>query len=181
MKPHGALYNQAARDPALASAIARAVASLDPGLVLVGLAGSALIEAAADAGLPAAAEAFADRAYLADGSLAPRHLAGALIHDLAIVARRADPHRPGRPRAQSRRGSDVPVRADTLCIHGDTPGAPELARDRARRARGGRGPRGGTWDVSLRGNSRSRAALGTVDRNRNCDNSLHDLTWQQSA
>ena len=77
VKPHGALYNQAARDPALASAIARAVASLDPRLVLVGLAGSALDRRPrADAGLPVAAEAFADRAYLADGSLAPRHLRG---------------------------------------------------------------------------------------------------------
>ena len=128
VKPHGALYNQGATDPALASAIARAVASLDPRLVLVGPAGSALIQAATDAGLPTAAEAFADRAYLSDGSLAPRHLAGALIHDVDIVARRAIRIvRDGRvPTLDADR--DVPVRADTLCIHGDTPGAPELAR-----------------------------------------------------
>ena len=128
VKPHGALYNQAARDPALASAIARAVASLDPSLVLVGLAGSSMIEAATDAGLSSAAEAFADRAYLADGSLAPRHVAGALIHDAALVARRAiGIVRDGHVRSLD---SDrtVPVRADTLCIHGDTPGAAELAR-----------------------------------------------------
>lgn len=128
VKPHGALYNGAARNPALASAIARAVASLDPSLVLVGLAGSALIEAAAEAGLPSAAEAFADRAYLADGSLAPRHLAGAVIHDAALVGRRAiGIVRDGRVRSlESDR--DIPVRADTLCIHGDTPGAAALAR-----------------------------------------------------
>jgi UPF0271 protein len=128
VKPHGALYTQAARDPALASAIARAVASLDNRLVLVGLAGWSLIQAAADAGLPSAAEAFADRAYLADGSLAPRHLPGAVIQDGDTVARRAvriirDHH--VRSLDTDR---DIPVRADTLCIHGDTPGAPELAR-----------------------------------------------------
>jgi 5-oxoprolinase (ATP-hydrolysing) subunit A len=128
VKPHGALYNQGATDPALASAIARAVASIDPRLVLVGPAGSALIQAATDAGLPTAAEAFADRAYLSDGSLAPRHLAGALIHDVDIVARRAIRIvRDGRVRSLDA-DRDVLVRADTLCIHGDTPGAPELAR-----------------------------------------------------
>jgi UPF0271 protein len=128
VKPHGALYNRAATDPDLASAIARAVASLDPRLVLVGLAGSSLMKAAAEAGLPGAAEAFADRAYLADGSLAPRHLPGAVIHDVDLVARRAiaivrDGHVPS-----LESDSDVPVRADTLCIHSDTPRAAELAR-----------------------------------------------------
>jgi UPF0271 protein len=127
VKPHGALYNAAARDRALARAIARAVASLDPGLVLVGLAGSSLIDAAAEAGLPGAAEAFADRAYRADGSLAPRHLAGAVIHDAGLVARRAvGIVRDGRVRSLES-DCEIPVRADTLCIHGDTPGAAELA------------------------------------------------------
>jgi 5-oxoprolinase (ATP-hydrolysing) subunit A len=128
VKPHGALYNQAARDPALASAIARAIASLEPSLVLVGLAGSSLIEAAIDAKLPRAAEAFADRAYLADGSLAPRDLEGALIHDPALVARRAiGIVRDGHVRSLDS-DRDVPVHADTLCIHGDTRGVAELAR-----------------------------------------------------
>jgi 5-oxoprolinase (ATP-hydrolysing) subunit A len=128
VKPHGALYNQAARDPVTAAAIARAVASVDPGLVLVGLAGSSLIKAADDAGLSSAAEAFADRAYLADGSLAPRHLAGAVIQDADIVARRAlGIVRERRVRSLDAE-VDVPVRAETLCLHGDTPGAPALAR-----------------------------------------------------
>jgi 5-oxoprolinase (ATP-hydrolysing) subunit A len=128
VKPHGALYNQAAHDTALASAIARAVASLDPSLALVGLAGSTLIDAGAGAGLRVLAEAFADRAYLADGSLAPRCAPGAVIHDPALIAERAVRIvRDGRVRSLSGE-ADVPVRADTLCIHGDTPGAPVLAQ-----------------------------------------------------
>jgi UPF0271 protein len=128
VKPHGALYNQAAGDQRLASAIARAAASLHTPLMLVGLAGSALIQAGIDAGLRVVAEAFADRAYLADGSLAPRHMEGAIIHDPALVAGRAVRIvRDGC--VQSLDGKAlVPVRADTLCIHGDTPGAPSLAR-----------------------------------------------------
>jgi len=127
VKPHGALYNQAARDPALAAAIARAVVSLESGLMLVGLAGSALLQAGVDAGLPVAEEAFADRAYLADGTLAPRHLGGAVIRDADVVAARAlTIVREGRVRTLE--GADVSVRADTLCIHGDTPGAATLAR-----------------------------------------------------
>jgi UPF0271 protein len=128
VKPHGALYNQAARDGALASAIARGVASLDPRLRLVGLAGSALIHAGAAAGLPVVAEAFPDRAYLADGTLAPRHVQGAVIHDPAVVGQRALMMvREGVVRSLAG-DTDVPVRADTLCIHGDARGAPELAR-----------------------------------------------------
>jgi UPF0271 protein len=128
VKPHGALYNQAAGDQRLASAIARATASLQPRLILVGLAGSALIQAGIDAGLRVVAEAFADRAYLADGSLAPRHMEGAILHDPTLVGARAV----GIVREGCVPSLDgkalVPVRADTLCIHGDTPGAPSLAR-----------------------------------------------------
>ena len=128
VKPHGALYNQAARDPALAAAIARAVVSLESGLMLVALAGSALLQAGVDAGLPVAAEAFADRAYFADGTLAPRHLGGAVIRDVDVVAARAVTIvREGRVRTLDGE-ADVSVRADTLCIHGDTPGAATLAR-----------------------------------------------------
>jgi UPF0271 protein len=128
VKPHGALYNQAARDPALAAAIARAVASLEPRLMLVGLAGSAVLQAGRDAGLSVAAEAFADRAYLADGSLAPRHLEGAVLRDVAVMTARAlTIVRDGRVRSLDG-ATEVPVRAATLCIHGDTPGAATLAR-----------------------------------------------------
>ena len=127
VKAHGALYNQAARDPALASAIARAVRRLDAGLVFVGLAGSGMLDAARAVDLQVEAEAFADRAYLPDGSLAPRYQDGSVIHDAAVVAARAV--RIVRDACVTCLGdrSDIAVRADTLCIHGDTPGASALA------------------------------------------------------
>jgi UPF0271 protein len=127
VKPHGALYNMAARDRALADAIAEAVRSFDPALVLFGLAGSALIAAGESAGLRVASEVFADRAYEPDGSLAPRSRPGAVIHDPAAVAARAVAMvRDGVVHATD--GSRVRVRADTICVHGDTPGAAGLAR-----------------------------------------------------
>lgn len=126
VKAHGALYNLAAVTPPVAEAIARAVAAFSRELVLVGLAGSQLIAAGAAAGLRVAREAFADRTYEADGTLRPRALPDALILDparnlsqaLSIVQRR---------QALTLTGSPVPVAADTLCIHGDTPGAAERA------------------------------------------------------
>ena len=128
VKPHGALYNRAARDAALAAAVARAVAALDARLTLVGLAGSALMDAGAVGGLRVLSEAFADRAYLADGSLAPRSVEGALVYEPDLVADRAVRIvRDGRVRSLDGR-TDVLVRADTLCIHGDTPGAAHVAR-----------------------------------------------------
>jgi UPF0271 protein len=126
VKPHGALYNVAAVTPPLAEAIARAVASFSRELVLVGLAGSQLVAAGEAAGLRVAREAFADRGYAADGTLLPRGTPGALITDpeanlaqaLLIVAEGCAPG-PEQTR--------VPVAADTLCVHGDTPGAAERA------------------------------------------------------
>ena len=127
VKPHGALYNRAATDDALARAIAEAVAAFDPRLILVGLPGSAHQRAAAAAGLPFAREAFADRAYRPDGTLAPRGRPGTLISDPEEVARRAvRVATEGRVRTID--GGDLALAADTICIHGDTPGAPELAR-----------------------------------------------------
>ena len=127
VKPHGMLYNMAARDSTLADAIARAVRDFDPGLVLFGLAGSELIRAGEQAGLNTASEVFADRTYQADGSLTSRTEPGAMIHDaaaaLAQVRRMVT-----EGRVRSQQGGDVPVRADTLCIHGDEPGAVEFAR-----------------------------------------------------
>lgn len=126
VKPHGALYNQAARDPRLALAVARAVRAADPGLTLVGLAGSELCAAGREEGLRVAEEAFADRGYLAGGGLAPRGSVGALVTDPRLVAERALMMvRDGVVTAVD--GSRVVVRADTICLHGDTLGAPTLA------------------------------------------------------
>ncbi|MEZ5294355.1 MAG: 5-oxoprolinase subunit PxpA [Vicinamibacterales bacterium] len=126
VKAHGALYNMACRDEALADAIARAVVAFDPALVLFGLPGSALLQAGLEAGLPVAAEAFADRAYLADGSLAPRSLPGSVIHDVdAVVSRAVEMVVDQSVVAMD--GTRIRFEADTLCLHGDTPGAAALA------------------------------------------------------
>jgi 5-oxoprolinase (ATP-hydrolysing) subunit A len=127
VKAHGALYNAAARDPDLAIVVARAVARVSRSLVLVGLARSALVEAGRAAGLRTAGEAFADRAYEADGSLRSRRLPGAVHEDPAAVAAQAvSIVRDGRVIAYD--GSVLDVDADTICIHGDSPGAVEFAR-----------------------------------------------------
>jgi 5-oxoprolinase (ATP-hydrolysing) subunit A len=127
VKPHGALYNQAATDPALAAAIARAVGRFSRDLLLFGLASSEpMTSAAADAGLRFVPEAFADRAYRADGTLQPRGEPGALIIDPAVAAARAvEIATTGSAAAVD--GSRVTIRAQSLCCHGDTPGAVEIA------------------------------------------------------
>jgi 5-oxoprolinase (ATP-hydrolysing) subunit A len=127
VKPHGALYNRAARDRQVAETVARAVAEVDSGLRLVALAGSALIDAARESGLVAVAEGFADRRYAADGSLAPRSLPGAVIHDAAEAAEQALDI-VGRHEIVALGGAKIAVRVDTLCVHGDTPGAAAIAR-----------------------------------------------------
>lgn len=126
VKPHGALYNMAARTPALADAIARAVALVDPSLVLFGLAGSPMLAAAERCGLAAAAEGFADRSYEPDGSLTPRSLPGAVIDDVETVVSRAI-RMVREARVTARDGTDIHLRVDTICVHGDTPGAAVLA------------------------------------------------------
>jgi UPF0271 protein len=126
VKPHGALYNLAARDPGVAATIVRAVARVSGELILVGLAGSAMLNAAAEAGLPSAAEAFADRAYEPDGTLRSRRLPGALLESPERAAAQAlSIVRDGR--VESHDGRVVSIRADTICIHGDTPAATEFA------------------------------------------------------
>jgi UPF0271 protein len=127
VKPHGALYNQAAGDPALAGAIATATARFSRSLPLYGLASSEpMALAAADAGIRFVPEAFADRRYLADGSLQPRSEAGSLITDpAAAAAQAASIAADGAVVAVD--GSRVPIRAETICCHGDTPGAVEIA------------------------------------------------------
>lgn len=126
VKPHGALYSMAAKDAELASAIARAVRVFDRSLILFGPPGSRLLEAGRAAGLRVAAEGFADRAYEADGSLAARRKQGSVIHDAdAVVARAVRMIKEQVVVALD--GTELPVAVDTLCIHGDTPGAGRLA------------------------------------------------------
>ena len=127
VKPHGALYNVAARDSAVARVIAQAVRSVDPALVLLGLADSTMIYEAEQAGLSVACEAFADRAYLANGTLLSRDRVGAVLHDPGTVASRAlviarDHY------VQTVDGARLEVKADSLCIHGDNPEALSLVR-----------------------------------------------------
>jgi UPF0271 protein len=127
VKPHGALYNQAAATPDLAAGIARAVARFSRDVPLYGLASSsAMAAAAADAGLRFVPEAFADRRYLADGTLQPRSAVGSVITDPALAAAQAVAiARDGAVTAAD--GSTVAVRAETICCHGDTHGAVEIA------------------------------------------------------
>src|SRR5688572_7878059 len=119
VKAHGALYNMAVRDRALADAIAKAVAAFDRALILFGLPETELLRAAEAAGLRVAAEGFADRAYEPDGSLTPRSRAGAVIHDADEVVRRAV--RMARDSVVTAiDGREIPMRVDTICTHGDT-------------------------------------------------------------
>jgi 5-oxoprolinase (ATP-hydrolysing) subunit A len=127
VKPHGALYNTAADDPAQAGAVAAAVAAFDPALPLLGLPDSALHDAASAAGLPYLGEAFADRAYRPDGRLVSRTEPGAVIADTStVVAQAVSIARDHRVRTTD--GSTFAVTAASLCVHGDTPGAVALAR-----------------------------------------------------
>ena len=127
VKPHGALYNMATRDQQLADAIARAIVALDLALVLFAPDKSALARAGEAEHLRVAREVFADRNYLADGSLVPRNRRDALLHDpKESAARVMRMLREGK--VQSIDNVDVDVRAETICVHGDTPGAVEFAR-----------------------------------------------------
>jgi UPF0271 protein len=127
VKLHGALYNTAARAAAVADAAARAVAGFDPGLIFVGLPGSEHERAAARAGLRFAAEAFADRTYRADGQLTPRSEPGAFVEDPDQAVRRMLALlRDGQ--VETTAGTFIPMRADTICLHGDDPRALAFAR-----------------------------------------------------
>ncbi len=142
VKPHGALYNQAVKNRELAEAIAKGVAKgIGQGkdrwskeIVLMGLAGSPMLEVFREAGFAVAAEAFADRRYEPDGTLRSRKFEDALIRDPEEAGRQAlDIVQRGRVTASD--GSEVAVNAQTICIHGDTPGAPEIAATVARTLR----------------------------------------------
>ncbi len=136
VKAHGALYNQAARDRRLARAIADGAARFSRAVVLVGLAGSAMLDVFREAGFQVAAEAFADRRYEPDGALRSRRLPDSLITDPGEAARQAlGIARDGKVIASD--GSEIRIAADTICIHGDTPGAANIAEAVARALREG--------------------------------------------
>lgn len=127
VKPHGALYNTIAQDKRQAHDVIHAIRAIDPGLVLVALAGSPLIAWARDAGLTVVAEAFADRGYTPEGALVSRREPGAVLHDVEQIAERMlTLVRDGVVRAVD--GSDVRIAADSICVHGDSPGAVAIAR-----------------------------------------------------
>ncbi len=118
MKPHGALYNVAAKDKSVAEAIAKAVYNVDPNLVLFGLANSHLVQEGRKTGLRVANEVFADRTYQSDGSLTPRTNEQALIHDLDVAINQVVTMvKQGEVTATD--GTIVPIQADTICVHGD--------------------------------------------------------------
>ena len=122
VKPHGALYNMAGKDEALAMAVCEAIQAVDDSLILLGLSGSKMLEAADKIGLRSAREVFADRAYEEDGSLVARTKPGAMITDEdEAVARVIRMIREGRVTAVT--GKDIPLRADSVCVHGDSPKA----------------------------------------------------------
>lgn len=127
-KPHGALYNMAAKDMDMAGAIAQAVAEVDKNVILLGLAGSLLLEAGRQAGLRTASEVFADRAYQADGSLVPRSKPGSVIHDKdEAIARTVRMVIEGKVTAIT--GEEVSIDAHSICVHGDNPSAVEFVKN----------------------------------------------------
>jgi UPF0271 protein len=127
VKPHGALYNMAARDKAIAKVVAQAVADFNEDLVLYALSGSVLIDEAKALGLKTASEVFGDRRYMDDGSLVPRSQEGAVIEDeetvLSQVLKMVN-----EGKVTTITGKEIPIVAETICIHGDTPHAVEFAR-----------------------------------------------------
>lgn len=126
VKPHGALYNQSARDPLIAKTIAQAVKDFDPALVLFGLSGSYSVQEATTAGLKTASEVFADRTYQGDGGLTPRSHSNALISDTKKAIQQVlQMIQKGTVTAVS--GKEIPITTDTICIHGDSQHAAEFA------------------------------------------------------
>lgn len=125
VKTHGAMYNLAAKDPALAAALAEAIAEVDPSLILLGLAGSPMLEAGRAAGLRCASEVFADRGYRADGTLVPRGQPGDMVHDpQQAIQRVVKMVKQGT--VTSVDGREIEIQADSICVHGDNPQALEF-------------------------------------------------------
>lgn len=127
VKLHGAFYNMAAVDEALAYAVCEAIRDVDSNLILLGLAGSKMIEAAKAIGLPAASEVFADRAYHDDGTLVSRKLPGAVIHEKKEALRRVI-RMVKEGVVESVNGTVIPIQADSICVHGDNPSALEFVK-----------------------------------------------------
>lgn len=128
VKPHGALYNTIARDPRQAADVVAAIRAIDPTLVVLGLAGGVILDVASEAGLAVASEAFADRAYLPDGQLVSRAQDGAVLHDPVVVAERMA-RLAGEGVIRAIDGTDVRVDAQSICVHGDSPGAVAMAAE----------------------------------------------------
>ena len=126
VKPHGAMYNMAVNDESLAQAICESILEIDPDMILVALAGSRWLDIAEDMGLKVAREIFADRALNADGTLVSRSQPGSVIHETAEVVERSL-RMVTEGKATAITGEQIDVQADSLCLHGDTPGAVEMA------------------------------------------------------
>ncbi|MGZ3218061.1 LamB/YcsF family protein [Paracoccus sp. T5] len=137
VKPHGALYNTIAHDAGQAEAVIAGVLAVDPTLVLMGLAGAPILDRARAAGLSVAAETFADRAYAPDGTLVPRGQPGAVLHDVDLVADRMV-QLASTGIIQAADGSSLQLQADSICVHGDSLGAVQMAA-RIRQALSDRG------------------------------------------
>ncbi|WP_184079966.1 5-oxoprolinase subunit PxpA [Nocardiopsis mwathae] len=132
VKPHGALYNAIVHHEKQAAAVVEAVLAYDPGLPVMGLPGSRWLRLAEEAGLTVVREAFADRAYTPEGTLVPRGQPGAILHDATEIADRCLRIVRREPVAAVD-GTAVPIEADSLCVHGDSPGAVDIARTVAAR------------------------------------------------
>ena len=127
VKPHGALYNAIMRHEEQAASVVQALVDYDPSLPVMGLAGSAWLRLAQEAGLTIVTEAFADRAYTSDGNLVSRRLPGAVLHDVEEIAARCVAIAKGEP-IMDADGGPLTLAADSICVHGDTPGAVDIAR-----------------------------------------------------
>lgn len=128
VKAHGALYNMAEKDIAIGTVIAEAIKRVDPGLYMVCSCSSAMVKAAQTVGINYVEEAFADRAYTKEGTLVPRTQAGAVIHDTGEVAARVL-HLVQSGKIRTIDGTEITLKADTICVHGDTPGAVEMIKE----------------------------------------------------
>lgn len=128
VKPHGALYNRIAQDAKQGQAVIDGIRAIDPNLVMMGLAGSPILDLARASGLKVVAEAFADRAYTPSGALVSRREAGAVLHDSAVIAQRMlQLAHDGTIEAID--GSTIKIDAQSICVHGDSPGAVAIARE----------------------------------------------------
>lgn len=128
VKPHGALYNRIAVDAVQGAAVIAALKSVDPTLVLMGLAGAPILDQARAAGLAVVAEAYADRAYTPAGHLVPRRETGALLHDASLIAARMV-RLATEGVVEAIDGSVIRIDAQSICVHGDSPGAVAIARE----------------------------------------------------